>query len=344
MRRASAWLKAVAAAHARQAPIWTEHGVKVQRVTGGANNALYLVEAGRHAYACKLCVADERQRARREYGALRLLQAAGLDLAPEPLWMDESRTVVPYPAVACHWLRGKPLGPGLTAQQLAALLQSIQRLHRIGTGDVAGYEIADAWFHWSDFEPYLEEVHGFLAEYGPWLIATDPQGHQLRSRLSALAQDCADFVAGSDANPSREHVPLCLCRVDPNLANALWCDDGRLRWVDWEYSGWGDPALDLADLRWHAALDRLSRAEHDWLRESYRRPTGDAGFEQRLAVWDRIVATRWAFLILRWLWSAHRGPDRERLTQPLADVAALRERMVRFIERAEEVVSGSAAE
>ena len=141
-----------------------------------------------------------------------------------------------------------------------------------------------------------------------------------------------------------ERVPLRLCRVDPGLANALWCDDGQLRWVDWEYSGWGDPALDLADLRWHAALDGLSSAEHEWLRNSYRRPTGDAGFEERLAVWDRLISARWAFLILRWLRSAHEGPDRERRTRPTNDVTMLRARMVRFIERAEQVLSGSRAE
>lgn len=284
MRAASAWLQSAADAHAAQAPTWTGRGVTVQRVTGGANNALYRVEADGERYACKLCVADERQRARREYGALRLLHASGLDLAPEPLWLDESRAVVPYPAVAYRWLRGKPLGPNPTAQQLAALIESTQRLHGIGPGDVADFELSDAWFHWFDFAPYLDELHGFLAEYGPWLIDADPQGREVCGRLARLVQDCAVLVSGSDANPSRDSVPLRLCRVDPNLANALWCDDGRLRWVDWDYSGWGDPALDLADLRWHAALDGLSSSEHAWVRASYRRPTGDAGFEERLAV------------------------------------------------------------
>lgn len=343
MPKASTCLQAIAAAHESQSSRWTGRGVSVQRVTGGANNALYRVEAGGQCIACKLCVADERQRARREYGALRLLQAARLDLAPAPLWLDESCDVVPYPTVGYRWLQGTTLSPDLTSRQLAALIESIQRLHHIGRGDVADHELADAWFHWFAFAPYLDELRTLLAEYGSWLIDADPQGRQLFGRLTRLVDDCADFVAGSHADPRRKRVPLRLCRVDPNLANALWCEDGRLRWVDWEYSGWGDPALELADLRWHAALDQLSSGEHDWLRDSYRRPTGDAGFEERLAVWDRLLATRWAFLILRWLWSGYRGPDRERLTQPSNDVAALRARMIRFIERAEVVLLGSAA-
>ena len=70
-----------------------------------------------------------------------------------------------------------------------------------------------------------------------------------------------------------------------------------------------------------------------------RRPADDPGFEQRLAVWDRLLATRWPFLILRWLWSVHHGPDRLRLTHPSADPAELRTRLVRFIERAECLVN-----
>ena len=90
------------------------------------------------------------------------------------------------------------------------------------------------------------------------------------------------------------------------------------------------------------ALDQLSPAEHAWLRNSYRRPAGDDGFESRLRVWDRLLATRWALRTLHWLWSKHHGPDRERLTQPVTDAATLRALLIRFIERAERVATGAA--
>lgn len=338
MQQASAWLTAVAATHTAHAPTWTDQRVTVQRVTGGANNALYRVEVGGEHFACKLCVNDERQRARREFGALRILEAAGLDVAPRPLWLDESCTVVSYPTVAYRWTSGSPLGTELTSQQLTALIESLQRIHGLRPGDLAGYELADAWFHWFDFEPYLNELHGLLAEHGRWLIDTERRGRELYARFGRLIEACAQVVASSDADPRREQVPRRLCRVDPGLANALWCDDGRLRWVDWEYSGWGDPALELADLRWHVSLEGLSSTDHGWLRDNYRRPADDAGFEERLAVWDRLIATRWACLILRWLWSASNGPDRERLTQPTGDAVALRAQLLQFIERAEQAV------
>ena len=330
------WLRTVAAARAAGADIWTERDVTVRRVTGGANNALYRIETDGHYYACKLCVADERRRAAREYGALRLLHAAGLDVAPRPLWLDESRTIVPFPVVVYHWLIGEPLSSPLTVRQLAALLESYHRIHTLRQRDYERFGLPDAWFHWFDFAPYLIELDGFLAEYGAWLATTGPDRQYLRDRLAQLVDGCAQALTIASVDPGRECVPLCLCRVDPNLANGVWGQDSRLRWVDWEYSGWGDPALDLAELRWHAALAELSELQQAWLRENYRRPAGDPGFGERLAVWDRLLATRWPFLILRQLWSEHHGSDRVRLTQLACDPAELRARLVRFIERAED--------
>jgi aminoglycoside phosphotransferase (APT) family kinase protein len=340
------WLQVVAAAHASGGNDWIDAGVAVHRVSGGSNNALYRVETDGQCCAVKLCVADGRRRAAREYGALLLLHRAGVDLAPQPLCLDESCTLVPFPAVVYRWLCGKSLGPTLTMRELAMLLEGYHSMHTLYRDEhesSAGGAL-DAWFHWFDFEVYLSELVDFLAEYGSWLATTEPDGPYLRERLARLVAGCAETVRTTSVDPSCESVRRCLCRVDPNLANTVLDESGRLRWVDWEYSGWGDPALDLADLRWHAALSGLSDSQQDWLRENYRWPPDDAGFEERLALWDRLLATRWPFLVLRVLWSAHNGPDRVRLTRPDVDPVVLRERLVRFIERAECLMAGKMAE
>lgn len=310
----------------------------VRRITGGANNALYRVETGGQIYAAKLCVVDGRRRAAREYGALRLLRAAGLDIAPQPVWLDESCALVPFPVVIYHWLPGEPLSPTPTSRQLAALLDSFHRMHALRQGDLDS-TLPDAIFHWLDFESYLAELQDFLATYGTWLATTKPDGQNLRDRLARLVDDCTEALTTTDVDPSRGSFPLHLCRVDPNLANAVWGKDNRLRWVDWEYSGWGDPALDLAELRWHAALAELSETQQIWLRENYRRPEDDPGFDDRLVTWDHLLATRWPFLILRVLWSEYHGPDRLRLTRPVNDPTELRACLVHFIERAEWLAS-----
>jgi len=332
-------LPAVAAVHDAGVDDWVGDGVTVRRVNGGFNNALYRVSLDGQSYACKLCVADGRRRAAREHGAFRLLHAAGLDLAPQPLWLDESCAVLPFPTVVYHWLPGRSLDSPPTPRQLAALLEGYQNIHALRQQDYAQSGILDAWFHWLDFEPYLAELHDFLDQYGAWLALTEPDGQDLRDRLAWLVDGCVQALTTTDVDPSRESVPLCLCRVDPNLANCVWGEDEQLRWVDWEYSGWGDPALDLAELRWHAALAGQREAQI-WLRDNYRRPADDPHFDERVAVWDRLLSTRWPFLVLRVLWSVYNGPDRLRLTWPDLDPVELRARLVHLIERAEQFVDG----
>lgn len=180
------WLRLIATAHAAGADTWTEGGVAVHRVTGGNNNALYRVEANGQFYACKLCVADERRRAAREYAALYLVHAAGLDVAPEPLWLDESCEVVAYPAVTYRWLAGEPLGLTITDRQLDAVLASVQLLHTLEPGQHP--ELTDTWFHWFDFARYLPELDEFINQYGPWLERDDPEGHELAELHARLTQ------------------------------------------------------------------------------------------------------------------------------------------------------------
>lgn len=329
------WRAAVAAAHAQGLPVWVEDGLCVRRVTGGMNNALYRVETVGGVFACKLCVADDRRRAEREYHALRLLQVAGIDVAPQPRWLDLDGTL-PYPAVAYVWLDGQPLASPLPASDLAHVLETFQHFHALAPEAFPSAPILPACFHWRAAQPHLAEMRNLFSQYGPWLAEHIAGGPDLCARMTRLIELCAQWVLA--ANVDLEHIPLRLCRVDPNLENALHCTDGRVRWVDWEFSGWGDPALELADLCWHAALEEVAPEQHRWLRENYRPPKGDSTFHARVAVWDRIIATRWPLLVLRLLWVQFNGLDRVRLTAPVGDPEELGLRMVRLVERAERLV------
>jgi thiamine kinase-like enzyme len=330
-------LRLVATAYSLSADSWTENGITVRRVTGGSNNALYQLTVDGQRFACKLCVQDERRRAAQEYFTLRLLEATKLDLAPKPIYLDESCTIVPYPAVLYSWLTGTSLVPPLTQHHLSAVLDSLQQIHGLRRSN---YQtgLSDSWFHWFDWSLYTQELQELLGTFGPWLAEHEVEGPTLYKRLALLVKACHEITRSTGISPARERVTRCLCRVDPNLANTVWGPEKRLRWVDWEYSGWGDPALDMVEFRWHAALSGLSADQHSWLRDNYRQPEDDPDFSARVFVWDHIIAVRWCFLILRHLWSQFNGPDRVRLTQQTADAQDVRARLVRFIERAEEFI------
>ena len=177
MNTAPDWLHIVATAYSAGADTHTrtEDGVAIQRVAGGYNNALYRIDTAGARYACKLCIPDERQRAAREYGALRLLQLSRVDVAPEPLWLDESCSILPFPSIIYRWLPGAALKPPLAQGQLEAFLTSYRRLHALQPGD-QDFNLREAWFHWFAWEPYLVDLQALLDAYGTWLAASDSQG------------------------------------------------------------------------------------------------------------------------------------------------------------------------
>lgn len=336
-RELCAFARAVAAAHRTQQTEMAVDSCHVRRITGGNNNALYRVDVDGESLACKLCVDDGRRRAEREYGSMRLLWQAGLDVAPEPLALDTSCVLLPFPVVVYRWLDGQPIRPPVTAPQLAALLSSFQHMHDLTPSVAPQGCVSDAHFHWFAYAPYLADLNQFLDRYGPWLASLGGEEQVFLDRMRRLVDGCAKMFAQTDIDPGRECVALGLCRVDANLANTVWGQDGTVRWVDWEFSGWGDLAFDLADLRWHAAWEGVSEAEHAWFREHYRRPAGDPAFGARLALWDRFISTRWPLLVLRVLWSEFNGPDRQRLSRVQWSADELWSRMVRLLERAERV-------
>ncbi|MBI5035468.1 MAG: aminoglycoside phosphotransferase family protein [Chloroflexi bacterium] len=343
------WLRIVANARNANANDWDEDGVSVQRIGGGGNNAMYRVRLSANVrrtfevrctfalddYACKLCVVDDRHRAQREFAALDLLQRANLDLAPQPIALDESCTLFEFPVVAYRWLEGSPLEPPLSKTQLHALLDSLQQLHTIRPADFLDVKLHDAYFHDFNFDFYIRELRKFFSDYARWLATSVPDGPQLAERQNRLIDTCAEKIAQSRVNPSRDHIAVRLSHVDPNLQNTVWQPGQPLRWVDWEFAGWGDPAMELADLRWHISLDELPESQHAWLRHNYRRPDNDPQFDERLAMWDCILVTRWCLLIMRLLWSAYNGPDRVRLTHFVVTPDEARRRLIRMIERAE---------
>ncbi len=332
-------LRVVNITHRQDLPVYQDGGSQVRRIYGGMNNALYRVELDGQVFACKLCVADERRRAEREYAAMELLRQRDIDVAPKPVGIDLSATLLPYPAVVYEWCDGRSLRTHENENDLPVLLLSLLSLHACQPEPQENrklrYPVQKAWFHWFERAPYIRELAGFIEKYAPWLRRISNEGQALTRRLEQLVRISSDRLSGLTVELGWGAFPVCLCHVDPNSTNAILGEDGRVRWVDWEYSGWGDPALDLAEYRWHIAYASLSESQQVAFRSAYPIPVDDPGFAQRLVFWDCLLAARWPLLMLRWLWSREHGPDRLRLSTIEAEKTDLWGRLVRLTERAE---------
>jgi len=140
----------------------------------------------------------------------------------------------------------------------------------------------------------LASLHALPVPRGTRTVRFDEQAHALEAsfrpdtaarRLRALASDVFALLRA-------EAPPPVLCHHDLNPLNLLLDGAGRLWFVDWEYAGRGDAAIDLASF---ANQHGLNARERTRLLDEYRR----VGRTLETARFD---LARWAFDYVQWAW------------------------------------------
>jgi hypothetical protein len=273
--------------------------VQIERGGQGLNNTVYRVRVGSDVYACKVCVVDERQRARREWTALVALQAAGLQTAAEPIVFAPDGPL-PQPVIACRWVSGSSLmAQALDDRDLAMLICELEAIH--GTPPPPGIEPLVAWGQPSGYAVYLAEIQSSLDKVCRWAAAAGTDLGRLPNWVADLPARLPLFeqvAAGAQATVAQAgsdgtYPVKALVRLDGNPDNIVRDGTGQFVFIDWEYSGWGDAAYDLAELRWHPRNLQISQQRWENTLAGYRPHPDDPGFRARLAVYSQLVPAHW---------------------------------------------------
>ncbi len=273
-----------------QACMW--RGWRIVPIAGGANNRVYRVTRGAQDYAVKFTIHDVRNRAGREYAALTALQQVGLSIAPQPIWLDRENHRLPV--VVQTWLEGEPLTtPPTTDADWAALLEHYFAIHAV-TPDAVLAEVPDAVLNASCAESGRAIVHTNVARLPP------------TARPTSLRTVLARFDAWEP--PVWDPPAKTLCRVDPNWRNLIR-RPGPWGSVDWENSGWGDPAFEMADLMTHPAYDSVPPGRWRELMQAYKTRCGDPDFDLRVTTYTTILRVWWVVRSARYLYEVPRGLD-----------------------------------
>lgn len=270
----------------------------IQRIGGGVNNLLYRASGDEGDVAVKFTLRDERRRASREYHALLALQTAGLDVAPRPLWLDEH--TYPQPVVVQTWLEGEVTAdPPWTDKEWLALVDHYAAVHTV-TPAPEYKRIQPAVQNFASVTAAYEQIRQQLAHI--------PTSHQPLSltRLIARLGETPSALVGA---PS----PVALCRVDPNTLNFIR-RPGQWASVDWENSGWGDPAFEMVDVMTHPRYEQAPATRWQWLIRLYAERTGDETAVDRINSYYPLMLIWWAARLARMLYEVPRGLD-ERLVQ-----------------------------
>jgi aminoglycoside phosphotransferase (APT) family kinase protein len=227
------------------------------------------------------------------------LHAAGLSLAPEPVAYAADGPL-PQPTVVYRWVEGTSLGGGtMTDDALAQLVASLSQVHR--TPPAPGIELLPAWHQPVSYQAYLKEIHSFIGQVRDWANSQRSAAHDLPGwiadlpKLTPLLEETVRraeaFAAGKDG--AGAYPFPALVRVDGNLDNVLRDVSGALWFVDWEYSGLGDSAYDLAELRWHPRGRGVSQNQWEAALAAYQPHPADTTFRARLEVYSRLLPAWW---------------------------------------------------
>ncbi|MEM7534416.1 MAG: aminoglycoside phosphotransferase family protein [Chloroflexota bacterium] len=280
-------------------------GWQIEPIIGGYNNLLYHARSKEHDWAIKFTRRDARDRAGREYTALKMLQALNLHLAPQAVYLNRDDYI--YPVVVQTWLDGKvQQTPPQTDEEWRELLRCMVALHKI-TPDSAN----------------SSTIHG-VGHIPPATLSMYCAANGLARIRQQVAQipvtSYPDEVATIVNRIQRDPFPdwprpiSSFCHVDPNTLNFVRTPQTWLV-VDWENSGWGDPAFEIADLMSHPAYMDVPEDRWPWVVEQYCQMSRTPEASERIWVYYRLMIVWWVVRFLRYV------IESEHHQQPVTDPA-----------------------
>jgi aminoglycoside phosphotransferase (APT) family kinase protein len=245
---------------------------RIRRIGGGANNVLYRATSDQTDLAIKFTIRDERDRAGREYAALQALQQCGLNLAPQSLLLDRER--YPQPVIVQTWVAGSVLDAPPDSDE-----------------------------DWHKLLQHLGAIHGLTPEHGtpplPTVVLTMRSAAEGRARIQENVDripadqrpaSLQDLLVRLDCTtfPTWPAVQSRLCRGDCHCRNFLRRPGGWAS-VDWEYSGWGDPAFEVADLLSALSFLQVTPDRPEWAIKQYCARSADPLVALRIQTYYRLM-------------------------------------------------------
>ena len=271
-----------------------------QPARSGGNNRVFRLEmAEGPPLALKHYPSDGRDRLGQEYNALSFLSHHGITSTPRPIAKDPAAFCALY-----QWFDGDAavLHPqDDDADQLADFLIELQKLRnadgaqnlRNASASVFSPEEAIAQYEQRlDGLRRASQDHPDLRAFmdGSLVPSTAVAIRQLRRRYAELGLDPA-----ADLAPAHR----ALSPSDFGLHNALRADDGRLRFIDFEYFGWDDPVKLVSDTAIHPGSDLPEAGANRLIgRLSRAFEAGDDAFAIRRDVLYPVFGAIWCLIVL----------------------------------------------
>lgn len=227
---------------------------RIVALRGGANNRVYRIDGPEKSLFLKAYFrdqADGRDRLAAEFAFARLAWDHGIRAGAQPLAKDDAAGLALY-----EFITGRRLERGeVNVNHVEQALTFVRRLStlRFSPASEALPSASEACFSIADHLQLVDRRVAALMELPPATAADRDAAMFIRNELAPAWLTVGTRIgrrAALSGMPVDQPLPQrdrCLSPSDFGFHNALVETGGRLRFVDFEYAGWDDPAKLVCD-------------------------------------------------------------------------------------------------
>ena len=230
-----------------------------------------------------------RKRSEREYAATFALWKRGLDVCPYPIYLDQEPENLPGSVVISQWLSGNPLQNAPSeenTQQWRQILETLVQVHLFTRRD-SMVTLRNAIF------PIRHPIH--LIEILQQRLQQLPEGKSGELTYTHIENVVHKVISNVPEYWQKQAISgLILCDTNPNN---MIDDTDKIRFVDWENSGWADPAFDIGDMLAQPAYFALSNSHREWIRETYAVLIADTFAIGRIQIYEQLMNVFWLIVM-----------------------------------------------
>jgi len=266
----------------------------VEPLAVGGNNRVYLVRVGEQSYVAKWYYNDAavfRERMRAEYEFILHARKFGVICVPRPLGSDTQLQVALYEKID-----GRRLIPGELSS--ARVIEAARFFARLNEPEVraAGWHLqvaSDACFSVTEHVKSVDVRIDRLAD-----VVGDPAARKLMARISTVWQGIKHRLDQANILDDLPAEWRCLSPSDFGFHNVLLQADGALRFLDFEYAGWDDPAKMIGDFFSHPGVPVPAEHLDAFIATSLQPFTDADAIAERARLLMDVARVRWCCIVM----------------------------------------------
>ena len=239
----------------------------IKEITGRANSKIFKIITKDQNYALKLYPSkefDKRERLLVEFDALTILHQYGVSNTPRPIRKSTDLNTALY-----EWIDGVSLRE-VGLKEVSDALNFIDILKKISSlkSDISSQLASEACLSAKELVSQIDRRFKRLSEID---IKEDPELHKfLSGQFKPVFDEVKKKINKNWKLPWLYDKDLIkefqtLSPSDFGFHNAIYVNNNKIIYIDFEYFGWDDPVKLTSDFIWHAGMDITNKAQHKWL-------------------------------------------------------------------------------